>query len=231
MKKTPDMQNVILWVVGFLIASALATAKVVSVIADDAKSEFKAKFLRIANKVLAPFRIDSNLPLAQAALESNYGQSELTVKANNLFGMTPGSAWIKAMNKQIDFSQVPPWSYQGVPVVYFNTKEYSKKPPDQLYFWDFPGDIVSKKDDGNGGSILMVKRPFRAYASWDESILDWARHLSSLSIYKTALAGAQSGNLSAFVQGLQGVWATDPNYASEITKTAQILAQTPEAAV
>jgi len=38
-------------------------------------------------------KILPSLCLAQAALESNWGKSGLSVSANNLFGYTPGTAW------------------------------------------------------------------------------------------------------------------------------------------
>lgn len=233
MRNNSNFENVAVWIAVFLAATIFTTTKTISMIADDKKSNFKTKFLRIARTVLAPFKMDPNLAMAQAALESNYGESELTVKANNLFGMTPGSAWLNAMNKKADFNTVPKWSTleMGTPVIYFKTREYSQKSPDSILYWDFVGDIVDKKDDGNGGSILTVNRPFRKYLTWDESITDWAKHISSLTIYKTAFAAAQTGDINSFASGLQGKWATDPNYAKSIVATAATLSKIPEATV
>lgn len=219
------IDNVIIWIVLILGISALLTKEVITMVkTGDAKVDFKTNFLKFAQSVLGSFGIDPTVPMAQAALESNYGQSQLTTDANNLFGLTPGSDWVSAMNKQIPFSQVAPWSSQGTPVVYFNTKEYSKTAPNQLLYWDFPGDIVSKKDDGNGGTIAVVKRPFRSYTDWGESIKDWANHISTMSRYAPALAAAQNGDLDTFASAIQqGGWATDPAYATGIVNAGNAL--------
>lgn len=217
--------NITLWIVVILGLSAILTKEVITYVkTGNAKLDFKTNFLKFGHAVLDSLGIDPSIPMAQAALESNWGQSQLTSDAFNLFGLTPGSQWVSAMNKQIPFTQVPSWSAKGTPVVYFNTKEYSKTAPNKLIYWDFPGDIVSKQDDGNGGTIAVVKRPFRAYTDWGESIKDWLAHLQSLSRYAPALAAAQNGDLDTFAHAIQsGGWATDPAYATGIINAGAVL--------
>ncbi|MGV2806772.1 mannosyl-glycoprotein endo-beta-N-acetylglucosamidase, partial [Clostridium perfringens] len=49
-------------------------------------SEFIAKLAPIANQDMRQYGVPASLTLAQAILDSNWGLSGLTHKANNLFG-------------------------------------------------------------------------------------------------------------------------------------------------
>ncbi len=211
-------QNVILWGVLFLIASALAAKKVISMNLDALKKSYFDSVAPALEKVKAALGVDVQFPFLQAAHESNWGRSELTRIANNHFGMTAGSQWEQAMRKEMDFPDVPIWTSleNGHAVTYFKSREYSKKPPDSIRFWSFPGDIVNKQPDGKGGSILDINIPFRRYANAEESFLDWAKHMQT-PLYLKALAAAKAGNFPAFAQALQNAgYGTDPNYASSL---------------
>lgn len=111
----------------------------------------------------------------QAAHESGYGLSELTVQANNLFGITGDT-----------------WAQQGKPVFWITTKEF-----------------------GKDGTPFMIRRPFRRYESWTDSLNDWAALIERR--YPVALAAARAGDFKGFAEGLQsGGYATDPKYAEQL---------------
>ncbi len=84
------------------------------------------------------------------------------------------------------------WKTQGKPVYEIVTTEYDKdKQP------------------------YSVVRPFRYYASWEDSLRDWA----SLVVrrYPKALEAAKAKDFPAFAKALQeGGYATDPKYASKL---------------
>lgn len=64
-------------------------------------------------------------------------------------------------------------------------------------------------------------RPFRAYASWEESYRDWAR-LMQIPHYAKALPFAKAGNLKGFAAALQAAgYATDPAYAAKLEGVAR----------
>jgi len=69
--------------------------------------DFVKEILPIATAIEKKYGIKKEFLIAQAGLESNYGNSKLTKIANNLFGLT-GVLWKK----------------QGKPIVELSTKEY-----------------------------------------------------------------------------------------------------------
>lgn len=72
-----------------------------------------------------------------------------------------------------------------------------------------------------GGAAYKTTRPFRAYASWEESYRDWAR-LMQIPHYAAALPFARAGNLKGFAAALQAAgYATDPAYASKLEGVAR----------
>lgn len=84
------------------------------------------------------------------------------------------------------------WAQEGKPVYWIVTKEFSKD-----------------------GTSSEIRRPFRKYADWAESLRDWAGLIQRR--YPRALAGARAGNFPEFAQGLQeGGYATDPKYALQL---------------
>lgn len=107
MQKPLDYNNVTTWIVLFLVGSALLAKKAVEIL--DTHGDFKQKMMPIALDEQRRSGIDPNVTITQAAHESNWGRSGLTVKANNLFGFT-GESWEKA----------------GKPVLKLPTTEYIK---------------------------------------------------------------------------------------------------------
>jgi flagellum-specific peptidoglycan hydrolase FlgJ len=121
----------------------------------------------------------------QAAHESRYGNSKLTVDANNLFGITGDT-----------------WYTQGKPVYWIETTEYNK---DKIAF--------------------KIRRPFRKYADWTESLRDWASLIQRR--YPAALAAAKLGNFKGFAEGLVlGGYATDPSYSTKLVSLHRSIALT-----
>jgi flagellum-specific peptidoglycan hydrolase FlgJ len=156
-------------------------------------ADFFVKVKEPALKIEAEFGIPWIFAATQSGHESRWGQSKLTTLGNNLFGFTANDKWVAA----------------GSPTIKFITRESSDKPPEAIRYWTFPGDIFKKDKTPAGGSELQVWRHFRKYASWEESLRDWAGLLSKPR-YARALAGAKTGNFVEFAQGLQeGGYATD----------------------
>jgi flagellar protein FlgJ len=81
------------------------------------------------------------------------------------------------------------------------------------------GEVVeaSTTEFVDGRAVRSVER-FRAYGSYEESFADWARLMASSPRYAGVLRGG--GSVESFAQGLQRAgYATDPEYASKLTRT------------
>lgn len=77
------------------------------------------------------------------------------------------------------------------------------------------------------GTVYRVRRPFRRYASWDDSCYDWAR-IILLPHYRPAFEAACDGNPDLFGKMIrEGGYATDlayaPAVANRIREAAAIL--------
>lgn len=143
----------------------------------------------------------------QAAHESRWGESKLTVTANNLFGFTANDKWMT----------------DRAPTVKFITRECSNLPPEKIRYWQFDGDIFEKHRTPAGGSELQVWRYFRKYASWLDSIRDWSRLLQT-DHYAAAFAGAKAGDFTAFAKGLEAAgYATDKDPVTGLPVYAKLL--------
>ena len=87
------------------------------------------------------------------------------------------------------------WYVQGKPVYWIETKEYSK---DKVPF--------------------IIRRPFRKYDSWLESLRDWAGLIRRR--YDASYQAALASDFDGFAKGLQaGGYATDPTYAKKLTES------------
>ena len=73
----------------------------------------------------------------------------------------------------------------------------------------FPRKLFPTKEEISG-KLVDATRPFRAYASWEESYVDWARLLHTK--YPLAFASSVSGDFVGFANGLKG-YATDSGYS------------------
>ncbi len=178
-----------------------------------ATTEMINDFLRVAAPLAAEEQartgIKQIITLTQSAHESNWGQSGPTKKANNLFGVMVGNKYIEAVVNKTPLSAIPNWSANGKPVVEMQTREWSKFSPEKIRYFERPGDIISKKPDGKGGTWLMVNRLFRSYETWKESIVNWADE----KVLPHAAEPALAGDLAAYATTMKTFgYATDPNY-------------------
>lgn len=142
-------------------------------------------------------KIAPAITMTQAAHESGWGNSGLTVKANNLFGYTVNNDW------------------KGE-VLAMATTEYSNYPPDKVHYWNKPGDILFKESYKTGSKLTVVVG-FRKYADWTESCKDWAKNISTLPRYVNAYNYAKLGDLENYAKSVQlAGYATDPSYAQQL---------------
>jgi peptidoglycan hydrolase FlgJ len=200
----------ILWIAALIVGVYLARRGAGGIVGNVLKrKEFIATLQPIAARIHAEYGIAPKILIAQAAHESGWGTSQLARDGKNLFGMV-GFSWRRA----------------GKPVIEFPTREYSPKTPDQIKFFEAPGDVVSKKPHPRGGTDLVVRRPFRKYASWYESARDWAELISARGLtrpgrYAKAYEAARAGDLNAFAREVKAAgYATDPAYEQKLVRVA-----------
>lgn len=104
------------------------------------------------------------------------------------------------------------WAAQKKPVIFLKTQEFV------------------------AGKWVSIERPFRSYASWNESVRDWVRLMHTDRYAKppdrspldplipplSALAYAKSGQIYEFAHVVQAVgYATDPFYAAKLSSLAE----------
>lgn len=177
------------------------------------KIRFKNRILVPALQVKSIYGFNELICVTQAAHESNWGESQLSRVADNLFGMTSNKSWEDAKRE----------------IYKIQTKEYSKFPPEKIRYWNRPGDIVEKRSDGKGGSILMVEVDFRKYRSWDDSVMDWAEKIASEPRYVNAFFHSKADNPKEFFQALHSAgYATDPDYAQKLLSVYEVVKNLPE---
>lgn len=171
------------------------------------KVEFLQKLNSGVKLVEDHYGIKPIITQTQAAHESGWGNSGLTLRANNLFGYTANKSWLTAEK----------------PVIKLETTEYSNYPPEKVKYWNTPDDII-KKEPYNNGSKLIVLVPFRSYKSWDESVLDWANTIATLVRYFKPYAWAKSGSLKEYAYAIKEAgYATDPNYADQLIQVGEVI--------
>lgn len=159
----------------------------------------------LAKIIEGAMQIPMILPITQSAHESNFGNSELSSRDNNYFGMTRGDVWA---------GEVSTWP----------STEFSKLPPDKIKYWNHEGDILSKRDDGKGGTILRIGIDFRKYPSALDSFSDWGKHIETL--YPLAYAAAKQNDLVGFFTEVGKKYGTDGHYTAsclDVLKTIQTL--------
>lgn len=137
--------------------------------------------------------IPASVVIAQAALESGWGDSRLTRDAANLFGIKAGSSW------------------RGR-VISAPTREYVNGDWVTLPgAWRIYPDRAAAVAAGLPTSSL-----FRVYSSPIAGIEDHARVIYN-GLYSAALANR--ARPEAFAHALTGVYATDPHYGTKLVTT------------
>lgn len=144
------------------------------------REEFIRYSYPCACEVKERYNISRIISLTQSAHESNFGNSDLTRQAKNLFG-------IKATKK---------WIEEGGKVWLGRTTEFIK------------------------GKEIKLTDGFRMYDTWLDSFLDWAKLISSLSIYQEAYKYAQLGDIKKYGELITGIYATDPKYGEKLVKVS-----------
>lgn len=136
------------------------------------KKDFIKKVLPVAISTDNIGHIFPSITLAQAILESGWGNDQLPKRSNNLFG-------IKAANWTGPFIEMP-------------TGEYY-----------------------NGVKVTVMAK-FRAYSSYDESILDHANFLKNNTRYaQNGVFNSTDYIAQAFALGRAG-YATNPDYPMQL---------------
>ena len=135
------------------------------------RKQFIAKVGPMAQKDAKTSKILPSLTIAQAILESDNGNSELTVQANALFGIKATSSWRGKV-----------WA--GAIVEYYDCTRTN------------------------------IIAGFRAYDSWQESILDHSAFLTGASRYKAVVGEKDYKKACKAIQAAG--YATDPQYANKL---------------
>lgn len=136
--------------------------------------------------------------LVQLTHESNAGLSELALNAHNISGMT---------------SEGDYWERQGRPRYLVLTEEY---------VWPASVRATDERLGTKGGLVhIRRRRHFRAYASWRDCYLDWARRIQRPDMAEV-LSAAMRGDMKAFGAALKrSGYATDPEYEGHIASVAR----------
>lgn len=156
-----------------------------------------------ALQVEQQFKIPIVVPITQSAHETRWGNSKLNLEGNNYFGMTVGDNGL--------------WTQTGGAVISYPSTEFSKYPPEKIRYWNRAGDILEKKPDGKGGSILQVMIDFRKYGSPLDSFSDWGRHIRDL--YANAYDAALANQPAKFFEEIGRRYGTDSNYTKSCLDT------------
>ena len=127
---------------------------------------------RIAGAAYSPDILPS-VTIAQAALESGWGTSELAMRANALFGIKADKRW------------------NGRTYAIKTTEWYNNKP------------------------VIIVDK-FRAYPTWEASIIDHTAFLTGSSRYRYVI-GEQDCNKACRALQAAG-YSTDPDYANKLIR-------------
>lgn len=176
----------------------------------------------IAAQIQEQWGIDPLVTMTQAALESAWGASGLTKKANNLYGYTGDSAlnsWLtaKGLPTTTNMQDILKMDTSAAPFIIMQTHEETSAPT--VKYFSRPGDLVSQS-----GSDLMVYRPFRRYDSWTSSVEDWVQLMRNAR-YAAAWQDALAGDVNAFANDVYAAgYATESDYPVQLVSVADEIA-------
>ena len=185
-----------------------------------ALNDFLDRLYPVAKQVQKEIGLNAVLGMGEAAHESNYGLSKLSDPSAILAVITDdskGAAGIqqRAANNLFGFTAEPGtyWRTQKLPYVLMPTNEWRPKK-------DGNGNVLKDSKGNPISETYKTTRPFRAYASWEESYRDWARLMQTDRYNKAgALDALKTGNTIAFADALNKAgYATDPFYGSKVEK-------------
>lgn len=158
-------------------SSGSTNGSVTPVAPTQTEGEFIAAIAPAAKQTQQEYGVFASVTIGQAILESGWGKSGLTAKANALFG-------IKAAN------------------------------------WSGPTVQMKTQEEVNGG-MIWVPATWRAYNSWEESVLDHAKFLKENSRY--AQAGVfEAKNYKEQVEAIKRAgYATESDYVSLVCRVIE----------
>jgi hypothetical protein len=206
----------------FLSTLTSSVTDTISMATGTLQSKFVTAMTPIAEAVRARWGVDPLITITQAALESGWGASGLTKKANNLYGYTGGAqlnAWLasKGLDQNTSMDTIRSMDLSAAPFIIMKTHEEVSAGP-HAYF-ERPGDLVSQS-----GTDAVVWRPFRRYDSWESSVQDWVQLLRR-SRYVNAWKDAQAGDLQAFSNDIYAAgYATESDYPSQLVSVGSEVA-------
>lgn len=186
------------------------------------QDNFVATMTPIAQTMQQKYGLDPLIVMTQAALESGWGASGLTKKANNLYGYTGDAAlnaWLssKGLSTSTDMESILAMDLSSAPFIIMQTHEEVSDSPHQ--YFSRPGDLVSQS-----GTDAMVWRPFRKYDSWQSSVEDWVQLLKG-SRYANAWHDAQAGDLQSFSNDVYAAgYATESDYPVQLVSVGDEIA-------
>ena len=157
-------------------------------------SEFFTKIAPIAIEEMSRTGINASVTMAQAALESSWGKSGLSLKYSNYYGMTSGC---------INNATYPPSSYKGI--VLHKDEQFNNCSGNA--YWD--GTVVAMCNKGGGDCQW-----YRVYDSFANSTRDHSRLLVQSSHYSGCNSYKNSKDQIQCIKN--GGYATDPNYVSKV---------------
>lgn len=166
----------------------------------NAMDSFKKALGPVAAAVERETGIKATIGLGQAAHESAYGASGLSSPASrlNVIDNTGKVLRVGPANNFFGFTAETGtyWRSQNRPFVNMPTTEWKN------------------------GLAYKTTRPFRAYATPEESYRDWARLMQTEAYTKAgAPAALRAGDIGAFAEAMTKIgYATDPKYAAKITR-------------
>lgn len=146
-------------------------------------------------------RVYPSVMVAQAILESGWGESGLSVKANNLFGIKKGNWTGSVYNAVTAEAAKVSGKYRG----YRTQSEANAGGPTQIL-------------DLNKDQYYWIVTPFRSYGSQQESLANYISVLSQsgYSDVRRSQASDYKAAARALVDDIGWQYATDPKYAASI---------------
>ncbi len=200
-----------------------AATNLVGTLTGNKQQDFVTQMTPIAASIQASYGMDPLVTMTQAALESGWGTSGLTKKANNLYGFTGDAAlnsWLKqnSLPTNVDMGTILGMDTSAAPFILMQTHEQAST---HSQYFTRPGDIVSQTQNADGSYDLMVWRPFRSYDSWLSSVQDWAHLISTTPRYAAAYNDAKGGDANAFANDVAAAgYATESDYATQLVAVA-----------
>jgi flagellum-specific peptidoglycan hydrolase FlgJ len=152
-------------------------------------------------------RLFPSVMVAQAILESGWGESGLTVQDNNLFGLKKGSNWQGAVAFWPTAEQA---RSNGVYTGYPNLSAARAGGPTQQ---------LNLKT----GDYYYVRAPFRKYGTQQESLADYVKVLSQSGYADARRTSAKNYKAAATALGDEKPlsWATSIDYTNNIIRTIE----------